>query len=470
MLKKYEVPATFYVPAVAALLYPDEQRQVIAEGHEIGIHSWIHELNSVLSYEAESDIMHRAADTLEKITGVRPVGSRTASWDFSPHTLRITKEMGLLYDSSLMADEDCYELLLDGEPTGVVELPVEWIRDDAVYFMMHRFQILRPQMPVEAVFDIFRREFDMAYEEGGICQITTPSALHRLPLAHLDHRGADPPREVAAGRVVRDPRGCRRLRQGACRLMRIAVVADIHGNVRALRAVMDDLKQVAPDTRDQSRRLRVGSARGGRNRRRADQPRLDHHSRQSRPAAARPAGRRDGHGRTQAAFARAEEPPSRPGSRPWKTTATVEDIFLCHGTPGQRHDVSAGNRRAGRPRAARDAGRGRRAASAASMRRSCCADTAHVPRLVRLADGRTVVNPGQRRACRPTPMLSRSITRCEVGAPHARYAVLERAKAADPWRVSFRVVAYDWNAAGRPRQARRAARTGRSWLRTGYAS
>jgi peptidoglycan/xylan/chitin deacetylase (PgdA/CDA1 family) len=173
MLKRYDVPATFYGPAVAALLHPDEQRQVIAEGHEIGIHSWIHELNSVLSYEAESDIMHRAADTLEKITKVRPVGARTASWDFSPHTLRITKEMGLLYDSSLMADEDCYELLLDGEPTGVVELPVEWVRDDAVYFMMHRFQSLRPQMPPEAVFDIFRREFDMAYEEGGICQITT---------------------------------------------------------------------------------------------------------------------------------------------------------------------------------------------------------------------------------------------------------------------------------------------------------
>ena len=30
--------------------------------------------------------------------------------------------------------------------------------------------------------------------------------------------------------------------------MRIAVVADIHGNVRALRAVMDDLKEIAPDT------------------------------------------------------------------------------------------------------------------------------------------------------------------------------------------------------------------------------
>lgn len=172
ILKAHDVPGTFYVPAVAALLHPDEPRQLIAEGHEIGIHSWIHELNSVLSYDAEKDLMQRAADVLEKLSGVRPVGARTASWDFSPHTLRITKEMGLIYDSSLMADEDCYELLLDGEETGVVELPVEWVRDDAVYFMMHRFQSLRPYTPPEAVFDIFRREFEAAYAEGGIFQLT----------------------------------------------------------------------------------------------------------------------------------------------------------------------------------------------------------------------------------------------------------------------------------------------------------
>lgn len=173
ILEKYSVPATFYVPAVAALLHEDEQRRVIAEGHEIGIHGWIHELNSVLPYEAERDLMLRSAETLEKITGVRPVGLRTPSWDFSPNTLRIEKEMGLLYDSSLMADEDCYELMLEGAPSGIVELPVEWVRDDAVYFMMHRFQSLRPHTAPQAVFDIFRREFDAAYEEGGIFQLTT---------------------------------------------------------------------------------------------------------------------------------------------------------------------------------------------------------------------------------------------------------------------------------------------------------
>jgi peptidoglycan-N-acetylglucosamine deacetylase len=100
------------------------------------------------------------------------VGLRTPSWDFSPHTLRIEKEMGLLYDSSLMADEDCYELLLDGAPSGVVELPVEWVRDDAVYFMMNRFQAQRPYTPPTDVFDIFRREFDAAYEDGAVFQLT----------------------------------------------------------------------------------------------------------------------------------------------------------------------------------------------------------------------------------------------------------------------------------------------------------
>jgi peptidoglycan/xylan/chitin deacetylase (PgdA/CDA1 family) len=172
LLEKYSVPATFYVPAVAALLYPDEQRRVVKEGHEIGIHGWIHELNSVLPEAAERDLMMRSSDTLEKITGKRPVGLRTPSWDFSPNTLAIEKAMGLLYDSSLMSDEDCYELLLDGKPTGIVELPVEWVRDDAVYFMMHRFSGLRPYTPPPDVLDIFRRELDAAYEEGGIFQLT----------------------------------------------------------------------------------------------------------------------------------------------------------------------------------------------------------------------------------------------------------------------------------------------------------
>jgi len=171
-LSDNDIKATFFVPAVVGLLYPDEQRRVVAEGHEIGLHGWIHELNTKVPPENERDLHFRAADTLEKITGVRPVGMRTPSWDFSSVTLKIQRELGLLYDSSLMADDDPYEIVEDGEPTGIVELPVEWIRDDAVYFNMNRFTALRPYMAPSGVLDIFRREFDRAYEEGGLFLLT----------------------------------------------------------------------------------------------------------------------------------------------------------------------------------------------------------------------------------------------------------------------------------------------------------
>lgn len=172
LLARLGVRASFFVPAVAARLHPDEQRRLVADGHELGLHGWIHEWNIDLPPGTERELMLRSSDTLEELTGIRPVGMRTPSWDFSRDTLAIATEMGLSYDSSLMADEDCYELLLDGKPTDVVEVPVEWIRDDAAYLLMHRAAALRPYTPPTAVFDIFRRELDGAIADGGLFQLT----------------------------------------------------------------------------------------------------------------------------------------------------------------------------------------------------------------------------------------------------------------------------------------------------------
>ena len=188
LLQREQIPASFFYPAVAALLHPDEVKGVAGEGHEIGIHSWIHERNTALPYLAERDLSFRSADVLERLSGRAPVGMRTASWDFSPNTLQIIVEMGLLYDSSLMADDDPYELLADGNPTGVIELPPEWIRDDAVYFNMLRFSGLRPYTPPSAVEEIFRAEFDGAWEERGLFLLTMhPHVIgHRSRITMLE--------------------------------------------------------------------------------------------------------------------------------------------------------------------------------------------------------------------------------------------------------------------------------------------
>ena len=188
LLAREQIPATFFYPAVSALLHPDEVRGVAAEGHEIGIHSWIHERNTTLPYMAERDLSYRAMDVLDRLSGRPPVGMRTASWDFSQNTLQIIMEMGLLYDSSLMADDDPYELMADGNASGVVELPPEWIRDDAVYFNMQRFSGLRPYTPPSSVEEIFRAEFDGAWNEHGLFLLTMhPHVIgHRSRITMLE--------------------------------------------------------------------------------------------------------------------------------------------------------------------------------------------------------------------------------------------------------------------------------------------
>ena len=173
------------MPAVVAHAVPGRAAAPGRDGHEVALHGWIHERNTLLAEADERALLQKSIDTLEAITGVRPRGIRTPSWDFSPHTLALAREFGLLYDSSLMADDDPYELLLDGAPTGIVELPVEWIRDDAVYFNMNRFSGLRPYTPPSAVFEIFKAEFDAAWEDAGLFLLT----MHPH---HIGHRSRLP--------------------------------------------------------------------------------------------------------------------------------------------------------------------------------------------------------------------------------------------------------------------------------------
>jgi peptidoglycan/xylan/chitin deacetylase (PgdA/CDA1 family) len=188
LLEAYDVHASFFIPAVSALLYPEEVKRIAAAGHEIGVHGWIHERNSGLEKPDEKRLLEKAIETLTKLTAKKPTGIRTPSWDYSPHTLEIIGELGFLYDSSLMADDSPYELVASGKPTGIVELPVEWILDDAPYFNMSRFGNLRPHTTPDEVYSIWEAEFDRAYEEGGMFLLTNHPHIigHRSRIAMLE--------------------------------------------------------------------------------------------------------------------------------------------------------------------------------------------------------------------------------------------------------------------------------------------
>jgi len=167
LLDKYNVPASFFVTGVTAAFYPDVIKQIMASGrHEIGVHGWVHENNVTVPPDEERRLLTKAIAALQAVTGKKPVGYRSPSWEFSGATLGLLRDLNFLYDSGMMADDEPYDILMDGKPTGVLEIPVEWMRDDAMYYPRQN-----PHSPDE-VFATWRDEFDKAYEEHGLFQVT----------------------------------------------------------------------------------------------------------------------------------------------------------------------------------------------------------------------------------------------------------------------------------------------------------
>jgi len=125
MLDHYEVPATFFMTAVDAMLHPDMLAAILKSGrHEVGVHGWIHEFPPRLAEGEEERLLDQAIAYLTKATGKRPVGYRAPSWAFSASTLDLIQKKGFVYDSSLQALDEPYEIVSRGKNTGLIELAI----------------------------------------------------------------------------------------------------------------------------------------------------------------------------------------------------------------------------------------------------------------------------------------------------------------------------------------------------------
>ena len=190
LLEKHKIPASFFIPTVAAQLHPEAIDAILASPlkHEIGVHGWTHEVLSSLVGNEERDLTRRAFDFWTTRLGRRPVGIRCPSWDFTKDTLSLIQELGFLYDSSLMGDDRPYEIVADGKPTGIVELPVEWILDDFAYYSYDRPNYAYFRMSDEAVYEVYKNEFDKAYEEGTMFLLTMHPQItgHRSRIVVLE--------------------------------------------------------------------------------------------------------------------------------------------------------------------------------------------------------------------------------------------------------------------------------------------
>jgi len=185
LLDGFGVPATFFVPGHTADTWPHLVKEIAARGHELANHGYLHEVPVTLDAEHERDVIRRGSEAIERAAGVRPRGFRSPSWDLSPNSLDILRELGFTYDSSLMGDDfhlywcrtgdvlhadRAYEF---GRDTELVEMPVHWILDDAPYFNFS-LQTRTGLTPASQVLEIWQDEFDYMTENvpGGVYTLT----------------------------------------------------------------------------------------------------------------------------------------------------------------------------------------------------------------------------------------------------------------------------------------------------------
>lgn len=128
MLDRVGIKGSFYVPSVVAELHPEILPELVLKGHEIGLHGHLHELVSETSTQEFEDALDRSIEIFRSQTGRIPEGFRSPAWEMTGDMLAALKARNILYDSSLMGWDHPYEI------DGMIELPVQWQIDDAIFF------------------------------------------------------------------------------------------------------------------------------------------------------------------------------------------------------------------------------------------------------------------------------------------------------------------------------------------------
>lgn len=175
LLDEYRIRGTFFVPGINAENHPDVMETLISRGHEVAAHGWKHENIADLPKEEEKERLLRTIRAIEKTTGKRPVGNRTAGGDLSANTLDLLWETGFLYDSSLRGEDMPYRLKKPDSKTkdGLVIVPSYYEMDDFHLFAdypgiaAYHARMLSPQ----AGYESWTTAFD-GYYKFGLCYIT----------------------------------------------------------------------------------------------------------------------------------------------------------------------------------------------------------------------------------------------------------------------------------------------------------
>ena len=152
LFERKGLKTTWFIPGHSIETFPEQTRQVVQAGHEIGLHGYSHENPIAMTPEQEEDVLVKCIGLIEEVSGRRPTGYVAPWWEFSNVTNELLLKHGIKYDHSLMHNDhhpyyvrvgdswtkidyskaaaEWMKPLVRGEETDLIEIPASWYLDD----------------------------------------------------------------------------------------------------------------------------------------------------------------------------------------------------------------------------------------------------------------------------------------------------------------------------------------------------
>ena len=186
LFKRYGITTTWGVTGHSVESFPAQFEQIVAAGHEIGIHGYAHENPLAMTREQEASVIDKTIEVVKKVTGKNPIGYMAPWWELSSNSIELLLERGIKYDASLMEDDYHPHWLRTGDSWSkidysrepetwmkpwkagtdveLVEIPPSWHLDDAPPTMFVKaFPNSHGWITGRQLEEIWRDQFDWVY-------------------------------------------------------------------------------------------------------------------------------------------------------------------------------------------------------------------------------------------------------------------------------------------------------------------
>jgi peptidoglycan/xylan/chitin deacetylase (PgdA/CDA1 family) len=188
LFAKFDIQATWFIPGHSLETFPHQMQQVVAQGHNVGLHGYSHENPLALTPYQEEKILVKTINLLTKLAGTKPMGYVAPWWELSQVTAQLLIKHGIKYDHSLMHNDfHCYYVRVNdrwhpidyskdpdewmkpfeyGQTTDLIEIPANWYLDDLPPMMFikkapNSFGWIHP----DVIFNLWKDQFDFLYRE-----------------------------------------------------------------------------------------------------------------------------------------------------------------------------------------------------------------------------------------------------------------------------------------------------------------